>query len=64
MVLHGSAQITTQAIHLCAHQEVGVHWMTGGGRYVGSIAAGASPVQRRIRQYEALREPGLFFQVG
>jgi len=64
LVLHGSAQITTQAIHLCAHQEVGVHWMTGGGRYVGSIAAGASPVQRRIRQYEALREPGLSFKLA
>ena len=64
LVLHGSAQITTQAIHLCAHQEVGVHWMTGGGRYVGSIAAGASPVQRRIRQYEALREPGFSFKLA
>jgi CRISP-associated protein Cas1 len=64
LVLHGSAQITTQAIHLCAHQEVGVHWMSGGGRYVGSIAAGASPVQRRIRQYEALREPGFFFKLA
>ena len=64
VVLHGHAQITSQAIHLCAHQEVGVHWLTGGGRYIGSIAAGASPVQRRIRQYEALREPGLSFKLA
>jgi CRISPR-associated protein Cas1 len=64
VVLHGHAQITAQAIHLCAHQEVGVHWITGGGRYIGSIAAGASPVQRRIRQYEALREPGLSFRLA
>ena len=64
VVLHGPAQITSQAIHLCAHQEVGVHWVTGGGRYIGSIAAGASPVQRRIRQYEALREPGFSFKLA
>lgn len=64
LVLHGSAQITTQAIHLCAHQEVGVHWISGGGRYVGSIVAGASAVQRRIRQYEALREPALAFKLA
>jgi CRISPR-associated protein Cas1 len=64
LVLHGSAQITTQAIHLCAHQEVGIHWITGGGRYVGGIAAGVSPVQRRIRQYEALRKPGFSFRLA
>lgn len=64
VVLHGSAQITTQAIHLCTHQEVGIHWVTGGGRYVGSMAAGAGPVQRRIRQYEALRDPGLSFKLA
>ncbi len=64
LVLHGGAQITTQAIHLCAQQEVGVHWVSGGGRYIGSIAAGASPVQRRIRQYEALREPGFCFKLA
>lgn len=64
LVLHGNAQITTQAIHLCAHHEVGVHWMTGGGRYVGGVAAGVSPVQRRIRQYEALRDPGMAFRLA
>jgi CRISPR-associated protein Cas1 len=64
LVLHGHAQISTQAIHLCAQQEVGVHWLTGGGRYIGSMAAGASPVQRRIRQYEALREPGFSFKLA
>ena len=43
-------------------QEMGVHWLTGsGGRYIGGLAAGASPVQRRIRQYEALQDPGCCF---
>ena len=64
LVIHGYAQISTQAIHLCAAQEVGVHWFTGGGRYVSGLASSASPVQRRIRQFEALREPGLIFRLG
>ena len=64
LVLHGNAQVTTQTIHLCAHQEIGIHWVTGGGRYVAALAPGASPVQRRIRQYEALRDPGLSFRLA
>ncbi|MCY3729206.1 MAG: type I-MYXAN CRISPR-associated endonuclease Cas1 [Nitrospira sp.] len=64
LVIHGYAQISTQAIHLCASQEVGVHWFTRGGRYVSGLVSSASPVQRRIRQYEALRDPGLLFRLG
>jgi CRISPR-associated protein Cas1 len=56
VVLHGFAQITTQALRLCAEKEIAVHWLTQGGSYVGSFSAGAGAVQRRIRQYEALRE--------
>jgi CRISP-associated protein Cas1 len=64
VLLHGYPQMTTQAIHLCAHQEIGIHWVTNGGRYVAGLAPGASPVQRRIRQYEALRDPGLSFRLA
>jgi CRISPR-associated protein Cas1 len=64
LVLHGNAQVTTQAIHLCVHQEVGIHWVTNGGRYVAAVAPGAGPVQRWIRQYEALRDPGLSFRLA
>ncbi len=64
LVLHGNAQVTTQAIHLCVHREVGIHWVTNGGRYVTAVAPGAGPVQRRIRQYEALRDPGLSFRLA
>jgi CRISP-associated protein Cas1 len=64
VVVHGYAQITTQAIHLCASQEVGLHWISMGGRYVGGLVAGATPVQRRIRQYEALRDLGLVFRLA
>lgn len=57
VVLHGPVQITTQALHLCAHHEVGVHWVTTGGRHVGALAPGPGVVQRRIRQYQALTDP-------
>jgi CRISPR-associated protein Cas1 len=64
LVLHGHAQLTTQALHLCAYHEVGVHWVTAGGRYVAGAVSGTSPVQRRIRQYEALRNPGRSFRLA
>jgi CRISP-associated protein Cas1 len=64
VVLHGNVQISTQAIHLCASKEVGLHWVTTGGRYIGALAAGATPVQRRIRQFEALRDPGMGFRLA
>ncbi|UFP95950.1 type I-MYXAN CRISPR-associated endonuclease Cas4/Cas1 [Gloeobacter morelensis] len=54
VVLHGFAQISTQALRFCAAHEVGLHYVSGGGRYLGSLAAGSGPVQRRIRQYRAL----------
>jgi CRISPR-associated protein Cas1 len=56
VVLHGFAQITTQALRLCAEQEIGVHWVTTGGRYTGAWVAGLGSVQRRIRQYRALTD--------
>ena len=57
VVLHGNAQITTQAIQLCASHDIPIHWLSTGGRYVGGLALGVSPVQRRIRQYKALCDP-------
>lgn len=64
VVLHGFAQITTQALHLCAEHDVGVHWLTGGGRHVGALAPGPGPVQRRVRQYQALSDPGTALQLA
>ncbi|MGD9932895.1 MAG: CRISPR-associated protein Cas4, partial [Dehalococcoidia bacterium] len=64
VVLHGNAQITTQAIHLCADQEIGVHWLTTGGRYVSGLASGAGSVQRRLRQYEALSDAGMCLELA
>lgn len=56
VVLHGFSQITTQGLRLCAEQEIGVHWVTTGGRYMGAWSTGIGSVQRRIRQYQALTD--------
>ncbi len=56
VVLHGFAQITTQALRLCAENNVAVHWITTAGTHIGSWSAGAGSVQRRIRQYKALTD--------
>ena len=61
LVLHGNIQISTQAIHFCAANDIGIHWLSYGGHYVGVFARGAGYVQRRHRQYEALHNP--FFKV-
>ena len=57
LVIHGNAQVTTQALHLCASNGVAVHWLTGGGFYVGALSHGPGPVQRRLRQFQALSDP-------
>jgi CRISP-associated protein Cas1 len=56
VVIHGFAQITTQALRLCAEREIGVHWLSYGGRYLGAWTSGRGSVQRRIRQYQALTD--------
>jgi CRISP-associated protein Cas1 len=58
VVIHGFSQITTQALRLCAEKEIAVHWVTQGGTYIGAFSSGTGSVQRRIRQYEALRDNG------
>lgn len=56
VVIHGFAQITTQALRLCADRNLGVHWIGYGGRYMGAWTSGQGAVQRRIRQYKALTD--------
>ncbi len=55
VVLHGGAQITSQAIQFAVANDIAVHWMSGGGWYVGGVAPPAG-VQRRLRQYQALQD--------
>lgn len=54
IVLHSFSQISTQALHFCAGEGIGVHFISGGGRYVGSFDSRQGSIQRRIRQYAAL----------
>ena len=58
VIMHGSAQITSQAIHFAAANDIAVHWVSGGGAYVGGVAPPAG-VQRRLRQYQALQDGDL-----
>jgi len=64
IVLHGYAQISTQALRFCGQQGIGVHWITTGGQYMGAWVSGTGSVQRRIRQYRALTDQGLCLQLA
>jgi CRISPR-associated protein Cas1 len=54
VVLHSFSQLSTQALHFLTANGVGIHFISGGGRYVGSIDSRSVSIQRRIRQYAAL----------
>lgn len=54
LVLHSFSQISTQALHFCHQQDIGVHFISGGGRYLGSFDNRNGSIQRRIYQYNAL----------
>jgi len=56
LLLHGYAQVSTQALRLCVDQGVGVHWLTQTGQHIASLTPTAGQVQRRIRQYRALTD--------
>ncbi|MCK6511262.1 type I-MYXAN CRISPR-associated endonuclease Cas1 [Myxococcota bacterium] len=56
LVLYGTPQITTQALHSCLAHDIAVHWVTRAGRYLGGISAGVGAVQRKLRHYEAFAD--------
>lgn len=58
IVLHGYPQITTQALHFCVYNNIAIHWLSAGQHYVTGVTPGAGAVQRKLRQYLALSEPG------
>lgn len=57
IVLHSFSQVSTQAVHFLADKNIGIHFVSGGGRYIGSFDNRSGSIQRRIRQYEALTKP-------
>lgn len=56
VVLHSFSQISTQSLHFLAHHNIGVHWVSGGDRYIGSFDNRQGSIQRRIQQYRALSQ--------
>ena len=56
LVVHGNVQVSTQAIAMCVEEQIGVHWFTRGGQYLGSLGGQTGSVHRRLRQFEALRD--------
>lgn len=58
IVLHGAVQISSQTVHYAQAHGIGVHWLTGGGHYVGGLMPPGG-VQRRLRQFEGLRDAKL-----
>ncbi len=56
VTVHANGSISSQALHLCSDHGVAIHWFGPGGFYVGSFWRDDAAVQRRIRQYEALRD--------
>jgi CRISPR-associated protein Cas1 len=63
IVLHGGVQISSQAVHYAVAHDIGVHWLTGGGQYVGGLTPPGG-VQRRIRQFEGLRDAELVLRLA
>ncbi|MBI4700881.1 MAG: type I-MYXAN CRISPR-associated endonuclease Cas1 [Deltaproteobacteria bacterium] len=64
IVLHGFAQISTQALRLCAGEEIPVHWVTTSGAHIGAFGGHSGGVQRRIRQYRGLCDDALALRLA
>jgi len=58
VVLHGYAQISTQALRLCADHQLSVQWVTASGQVLGALSATGHSAQRHIRQFRALENEG------
>ena len=58
LVLHGAVQISAQLIQFATANDIAIHWLSGGGSYVGGLQP-PSGVQRRLRQYRGLDDPAL-----
>jgi CRISPR-associated protein Cas1 len=59
VVIHGSGQITTQAVHLCSAHGIPVQWYSMGGKFMAGTQSVSGRVRQRIRQFKALTDPNL-----
>ena len=59
VVVHGYAQVSTQALRFCADNEIPVHYVTVTGSYIGTFSGPTGGVQRRIRQFRGLCDDAL-----
>src|SRR5262249_48496029 len=64
LLLHGFAQVSTQALRKCVEHGVGVHWLTTTGHHTGSLVPTAGQVQRRLRQYRALADEAVCLRLA
>ena len=64
VVVHGFAQISTQALRLCANEGIPVHWVTMSGSHIGTFTGQSGGVQRRIRQYRGLSDSSLVLDLA
>lgn len=64
LVLHSFSQISTQALYFCVESNIGVHFVSGGGRYLGSFDSRQGSIQRRVGQYKALSNSEFCLQLA
>lgn len=57
VVIHGSGQMTTQALHLCSSRGIPVQWYSMGGKFMAGTQSVSGRVRQRIRQFKALSDP-------
>lgn len=59
VVVHGSGQVSTQALHLLSSRGIPVQWYSGGGRFMAGTQSVSGRVRQRIRQFKALVDEDL-----
>lgn len=65
IVIHGFAQVSTQALRMCADEDISVHYISGGGSYIGSFTgAQGSKIQRKIRQFTAFSDESFCLELA
>lgn len=64
VVIHGSGQMTTQALHLCSSRGIPVQWYSMGGKFMAGTQSVSGRVRQRIRQFKALSDPAFCIKLA